>query len=455
MATLPRDLSLEDLGYIYKKAFLADPLISLDNQGEVSPMRAMVKRSNIVDSLRQSLPAKIENTNWWVNNFAGIQKGDLNSFGGVRREMMNSIGGALKDVPLGGYSTAELDWLRNARTNIATNPLGRETTLDTRYVPLRKGNVAEAPIGDSLRARTAQTAGTISADVAKDGLRNIWWFINAPQALASLASLQAMHGASKPYVQKVSTDSINKPLIGRTPLRLAATAPAVIAMSTGIGNIGRPEGYKAIIPSETDPRKTADPTGEFLSRYFLGRTGRLLPYSEFVKERPDVSPDEYGRYKAYQFNKKLDLNPLDGDINILGALRGTTDGIHGPELNFMGKTMPALTAILPTAAAVLGGGYGVKKAGSRLQRYGDLAKIKRLEANVEDVTREKYTNRRQKTKVSDQKIATAKKALLNAEIDNDIQVAQQALLYGTGAGAAAAITGQALESIRRDMGMED
>ena len=83
MATLPRDLSLEDLGYIYKKAFLADPLISLDNQGEVSPMRAMVKRSNIVDSLRQSLPAKIQNTNWWINNFAGIQKGDLNSFTGI------------------------------------------------------------------------------------------------------------------------------------------------------------------------------------------------------------------------------------------------------------------------------------------------------------------------------------------------------------------------------------
>jgi hypothetical protein len=161
-------------------------------------------------------------------------------------------------------------------------------------------------------------------------------------------------------------------MIGNVGLRLAATAPAVAAMSTAIGNIGRPAGYKAILPSEEDPRKTDSAVGELLSRYFLGRTGRLLPYNEFAKERPDVDKGEYQRYKAYQFNKETDLNPLDGDFNILGALRGTTEGIHGPEINFMGKAIPVLTGILPTAAAIAGIRRGVNTAGRRLAGGGDL-----------------------------------------------------------------------------------
>ena len=434
--------SLEDLKYIYKNAFLAEPLISLEQAGETSPARGMAKRANIIDAIRQTLPAKAENTNWFINNF------DVYEDTGLRKR----IGTAVKDIPLGGYNRAELEMLQDLRTNIAENPIGPETVQDVRYVRTKKG---ELPVGDSFRARTAQAAGTVTADVARDGLRNIWWFINAPQALASLASLQAMHSASKPYVQATTSKFTNKPLIGRQTLRLAATMPAVVAMSTGIGNIGRPEGYKAIIPKDTDKRESADPTGEFLSRYFLGRTGRLLPYSEFVKERPDVSPDEYGRYKAYAFNKQTDLNPLDGNFNILGALRGTVDGIHGPELNFMGKTMPALTAILPTTAAVLGGRRGIQKAGARLSRQGDLTKVKKLKERVDDVTRAKYTQKNLDEKLADAKIATAKKDLLKAEVDNDIEAARQALLYGSAAGGAAAITGQALESIRRDMGMEE
>ena len=452
MAQLPKNLSLEDLNQIFRNSLLAEPLISLEDVGETSPVRGMAKRSNILDAIRQALPDKVQNTNWYRDNLGGTPKGDLRSLTGIKNQLTNAIGDTVKNIPLGGYNNAELKMLREVRTDIAKNPIGRETVQDIDYVRTKKG---EFPVGDRKTARAAQVAGTVTADVARDGLRNIWWFINAPQALASLAALQGMHDASKPFVQVKDKQFTNKPLIKGQTMRLAATMPAVIAMSTGIGNIGRPDGYKAIIPSETDPRKTADPTGEFLSRYFLGRSGRLLPYSEFVKERPDVSPDEYGRYKAYQFDKNIDLNPLDGDFNILGALRGTTDGIHGPELNFMGKSMPALTAILPTAAAVLGARRGIQVAGQRMQRDGDLTKVMRLKKAVKDVTREKYTNKKLAEDVANQKIATASKKLLQAEVDNDMTAATQALLYGTGAGGAAAITGQALESIRRDMGMED
>jgi hypothetical protein len=42
----------------------------------------------------------------------------------------------------------------------------------------------------------------------------------------------------------------------------------------------------------------------------MGRTGNLLPYEDFVKVRPDVSPDEFGRYKAFKFDKSFDVDPF-------------------------------------------------------------------------------------------------------------------------------------------------
>jgi hypothetical protein len=313
--------------------------------------------------------------------------------------------------------------------------------IDASKVPLTTGQYAD--IGDSFSARAAQTAGVVGRDIATDGLRNIWWFLNAPQAVAQIAALQGIHQAGKPYTG-------NKPLVGRGALRLAATAPAVIAMSTGIGNIGRPAGYKAILPSDEDPRKTDSPVGELLSRYFLGRTGRLLPYDEFAKERPDVDKGEYQRYKAYQFNKQTDLNPLDGDFNILGALRGTTEGIHGPEINFMGKAIPALTGILPTAAAVMGIRKGIRKAGNRLQERGDLDMVKKLEKDYNKATAMSKDNDDRERLIDE--LGTDLDKLRD---DNSIEAAKQALLYGSGYTTAAALTGQALESIRRDMGRED
>jgi len=313
--------------------------------------------------------------------------------------------------------------------------------IDASKVPLTTGQYAD--IGDSFSARAAQTAGVVGRDIATDGLRNIWWFLNAPQAVAQIAALQGIHQAGKPYTG-------SKPLVGRGALRLAATAPAVIAMSTGIGNIGRPAGYKAILPSDEDPRKTDSPVGELLSRYFLGRTGRLLPYDEFAKERPDVDKGEYQRYKAYQFNKQTDLNPLDGDFNILGALRGTTEGIHGPEINFMGKAIPALTGVLPTAAAVMGIRKGIRKAGKRLQERGDLDMVKKLEKDYDQAKAMPKDNDDRERLIDE----------LGTDLDklrdeNSIEAAKQALLYGSGYTTAAALTGQALESIRRDMGRED
>ena len=78
------------------------------------------------------------------------------------------------------------------------------------------------------------------------------------------------------------------------------------------------EGYKANNPSPEDPTKTNNVIAE-VAQYILGKTGGLLPYSEFSKVRPDVSRAEYGMYQADRYDNSEDWNPLDGDIAVLGG----------------------------------------------------------------------------------------------------------------------------------------
>ena len=147
----------------------------------------------------------------------------------------------------------------------------------------------------------------------------------------------------------------------------ALSIPSGIAINTGIGLMtpfGGAEGYKAAVPSEEDPTKSANIAQEIGLKYIMGRTGNLLPYDEFVKVRPDVSKDEYMRYKAFKFDKELDMNPFDdGRVTLPGgSLKTTDEGIHGPELQFLGRSLPVTTGIIPFASAVAGGAMGVRGA---------------------------------------------------------------------------------------------
>ena len=148
------------------------------------------------------------------------------------------------------------------------------------------------------------------------------------------------------------------------PGHIAALAiPTGFAINQGLGLMtpfGGYEGYKAVIPDEEDPSKSANPIGEVAAKYIMGRTGNLLPYDEFVKVRPDVSREEYNRYKAFKFDKEGDLNPLDGDITIpTGVLKYTNEGIHGPEVQMLGRSLPVTTGVIPFASGVVGGMLGV------------------------------------------------------------------------------------------------
>ena len=451
MAEPLQNLSFDQLKDLLKRSYLQEPLGKIGEQvyrrtGAVtSPYQTIAGRSSIFDYLRQLIPQNLDNTNWYAKLKSQLPDADLDSTPGIRRRIANQIG----QIPLGGYDAEQKRMMREERAFIdrdvnVPSVANRKKYIDANQIVTSTGQ--DISMKGRPAARAAQIAGVIGKDISTDGLRNIWWFLNAPQAATQAVALQGIHRAGMPG---------KKPLIGNVGLRLAATAPAVVAMSTAIGNIGRPAGYKAILPSEEDPRKTDSPIGELLSRYFLGRTGRLLPYSEFVKERPDVDKGEYQRYKAYQFNKQTDLNPLDGDFNILGALRGTTDGIHGPEINFMGKPIPVLTGILPTAAAIAGIRRGVSTAGRRLAGGGDLKRVAQLETQLAEAIRKpaaKGIEGDKRKKIDVDKISDA----LQEEQDKiSIETFKDALKYGAGYTTAAALTGQALESIRRDMGRED
>ena len=111
----------------------------------------------------------------------------------------------------------------------------------------------------------------------------------------------------------------------------------------------------------SDPTKTDNVVAEVALKYFLGRTGNLLPYEEFKKVRPDVSRGEYNAYKAFKWDKDTDLDISDGDFTLpAGILKGTMSGIHGPEVQFLGRSLPLTTAIIPYAGAVAGTVSGVR-----------------------------------------------------------------------------------------------
>jgi len=277
-------------------------------------------------------------------------------------------------------------------------------------------------LSDDPITRAGQFTGSVTRDIVNDTSRGFWWLINAPQAVGNLATDAALHAANRnkfgetefspnllfgksfvtddkgnriprsadkkafelgltkrqsggrpdtyaPGVSIANDPETGKPYFVKrnfNPGSLAALAiPSGIAINNSIGLLtpGGAEGYKAISPSDEDPSKSDNLIAEVGAKYLLGQSGGLLPYDEFVKVRPDVSPEEYKAYKAFKGRRGEDYNPFDdGEVSILrGALKTTDEGIHGPELQFMGKSLPLATGLLPTATAIAGTALGVRR----------------------------------------------------------------------------------------------
>ena len=271
--------------------------------------------------------------------------------------------------------------------------------------------------------QVGQFAGTAAADLTQDTSRSVWWLINALQATGQVitdATLQKVipelwgrHAVTRD-VRMVGKDNkvINSPRTinkdvqkdldyayesgmlttrdgqANVPKRgyswmtddqgnevlaksnysrgmLAATAiPTGVAINNGLGLLtpfGGAEGFKAAAPDPEDPTRTNNIVSEVAQKYILGKTGNLLPYSEFKQVRPDVSLAEYKAYQADKFDNSEDWNPLDGDVSLIGgALKANTDGILGPEVSMLGRSLPVTTGIIPFTTALAGTAAGAR-----------------------------------------------------------------------------------------------
>jgi len=259
--------------------------------------------------------------------------------------------------------------------------------------------------------KAGQMAGAVGGDIAQDGFRRFYWLLNAMQAAGEVINEQVLARANKKLygrspVMNAANGGMQLPLqvkdktqaIAQGAARVnpndpekiianrgysitpegnfekrnfepgyiqALSIPTGIAINSGLGLLtpfGGAEGYKAAIPSEEDPSKTDNMIGEVALKYIMGRTGQLLPFDEFKKVRPDVSKNEYMRYKAFKHDKQEDWDPTDGDLTLgAGAIKFTDEGIHGPEVQFLGRGLPVTTGIVPFASALAGGALGVRR----------------------------------------------------------------------------------------------
>ena len=268
----------------------------------------------------------------------------------------------------------------------------------------------------SAAHKTGQFLGSAANDLTQDATRSIYWLLNAAQATGEVINesvlakvipelyekslvqstdvpFRKIPGGKEKRILNIKDKVMREEMLNRgyaknimqggeekltasrgysfddagdlqkrnyTPGMVQALAiPTGVAINSGLGLLtpfGGYEGYKAALPSEEDPTKTSNVVGEVALKYMMGRTGNLLPYSEFSKVRPDVSREEYNKYQAFKYDKDEDYNPFDdGNFSIGGgALRGTDEGIHGPELQFLGRSLPLTTAGVPYAAALAG-----------------------------------------------------------------------------------------------------
>ena len=188
----------------------------------------------------------------------------------------------------------------------------------------------------------------------------------------------------------------------------------------------RPKGYKAVAPVS----KEEDPTGktprnlveEAGTRFFAGQTSQMLPFKEFIKERPDIMPSTIKDYRRYvnrkpEAGKRIEIDPEKQTFTAFGgAIKGTARGLNDPEIRVKGMPFTA-SATLGTAAGLGTIAAGVSKLnpGTKpiMEREGDLRELQR------EVAREtsKGVERTLKSRLEEQNIKTDIKNLKQARLE--------------------------------------
>ena len=183
-----------------------------------------------------------------------------------------------------------------------------------------------------LPGRMAFTAGRIAADVPGNGTRHFFWNVHPSDWGYSI---------SQNFIKNAGGNKLASVMV-------PYAAVEAMGMASGnynplnLGGGGRTAGYQAVSPHEDDPRISTAPAYDLLvAQGMLGRKGSLLPWEEFTKERPEVAYEDYAKYKDYLFNK----NPGLLNKTTLGLVKGTLDGIEGPEVQILGYRVTPMGAL--------------------------------------------------------------------------------------------------------------
>lgn len=191
--------------------------------------------------------------------------------------------------------------------------------------------------------------GRVAGEIG-NGTRQILWNLQPPDFVGT-------HGAKFLGEDATRMAKVVVPFAAVTGLELGSQIYNPFNLAEG----GRVAGYQAINPDEDDPRISTSPLSELLiDRGLLGKRGKLLPWEQFREERTDIPYEQYEKYQDYLRNK--DENFLRDATG--GLIKGTMDGINGPELSVMGYSVTP-TGALAAGAALL--------AGRELVRTGRIA----------------------------------------------------------------------------------
>jgi len=199
----------------------------------------------------------------------------------------------------------------------------------------------------------------------------------------------------------------------------------------------RPKGYKAVAPVS----KEEDPTGktprnlveEAGTRFFAGQTSQMLPFKEFIKERPDIMPSTIKDYRRYvnrkpEAGKRIEIDPEKQTFTAFGgAIKGTARGLNDPEIRLKGVPFTA-SATLGTAAGIATVAAGVKKLNPYMQEIYKQEKAVNIEKLKLDDYKKGYGADSGMTKIAEEKLKSAEDMLKNMKqvrYDYDLSPAAQ------------------------------
>ena len=213
------------------------------------------------------------------------------------------------------------------------------------------GNQSYKP-GTPFSSASGTVADVIGTTVTSDKFRQqyVWPYTNAFRLVSKAAASAANATGLEDPMAKAA-------VVAGIPLFIHTATETSGPITQGL----RPKGYKAVAPVS----KEEDPTGktprnileEGALRFIGGQKSQMLPYKEFIKERPDVMPSTIADYRRYMNRKpeageRISIDPEKQTFTAFGGfVRGTARGLNDPEIRVRGVPISA-SSVLGAAAGV-------------------------------------------------------------------------------------------------------